>query len=158
MAAETLTSTQAGADYPVFQSHVRGAVMAAYGTYAAAANVEDGDIFELCKVPKNCVVIGGRLYAGDLDTGTEALDMDLGWAGNGEDAADVDGFGNFGVWSGDVDGTKPEVGNSFPFGGVLMTAGPKAFAAETTIQVEANVAANTWANGTISCVVYYICE
>lgn len=157
MAAETLTSTQAATGYPVHGVGPAGNVKAAYGTYTIAANVEDGDIFEMCKVPKGAVVLGGWLYSGDLDTGTEAIDMDVGWAANGSDAADPDGLGNFGVWTGDaVTGVKPETGTSMPLGGVLITAGPKTFAAETTIQIEANVAAATFAAGTVSLVVYYL--
>ncbi len=157
MAAETLTSAFAASTYPVHGPGPAGDVKVAYGTYAVAANVEDGDIFEMCKVPKNATVIGGYFSAGDLDTGTESVDLDVGWAANGTDAADADGFGNFGVLTGDaVTGYKPEVGTLMPLAGVLMTAGPKTFAAETTIQVEANAAAATFAAGTITVVVYYI--
>lgn len=158
MTAETLTADRAAATFPTFKALGAGILCAAYGTYELAANVEDGDIFEMCKLPKGAVVLGGHVYADDLDTGTETLDMDVGWAANGTDAADPDGLGNFGVWTGDaVAGVKPEVGISMPLGGVLLTAGPKAFAAETTIQVEANAAAATGGTGTLTVVVYYVC-
>lgn len=157
MVAETLTGAYAAGSYPVFKLHARGAVCAALGTYAVGAAVEDGDIFELCKLPKGAVVIGGRFHAGDLDTGSEAIDIDLGWAANGEDAADVDGFGNLGTLTGDaVTGVKPETGTSMPLGGVMITAGFKKFAAETIIQAEVNTAAATFAAGTISVVIYYL--
>jgi hypothetical protein len=158
MAAETLTATRAAATFPVYKGKGAGDMCVAYGTYELAANVEDGDIFEMCRVPEGAVVVGGMVYADDLDTGTEALDMDVGWAANGSDAADPDGFGNLGVWSGDAAaGVKPEVGIAYPFGGVLMTGGPKAFAKETVIQIEANAAANAGGTGTLSVVVYYVC-
>tara|TARA_R110000765_G_scaffold385044_2_gene476793 strand:+ start:6063 stop:6542 length:480 start_codon:yes stop_codon:yes gene_type:complete len=157
MAAETLTATRAAATFPVFQSHGAGLLCAAYGTYEIAANVEDGDIFEMCKVPKGAVVVGGYMYGDDLDTGTEALDLDVGWADNGTDAADPDGLGNFGVVSGDaVAGIKPEVSIFLPLGGVLRSAGPKTFADDTTIQIEANAAANSGGTGTITVVVHYV--
>jgi len=156
MVAETLTSTRAASDFPVFQSHQSGLLCVAYGTYAIAAVVEDGDIFEMCKVPAGAIVVGGCVYADDIDTGTEALDMDVGWAANGSDAADPDGFGNLGTWTGDASTTKPEAGNYFPFGGVLRSAGPKTFALETTIQVEANTASNAGHTGQLTVVVYYV--
>lgn len=155
MVAETLTSTRAAATFPVFQSHQAGLLCVAYGTYTLAANVEDGDIFEMCKIPAGAVVVGGCVYADDLDTGTEALDMDVGWAANGSDAADPDGFGNLGTWTGDASKTAP-TGNYFNFCGVLQSGGPKTFALETTIQVEANTAANAGGTGQLTVVVYYV--
>lgn len=156
MAAETLTAEQAEPEYPVYGVGYAGTVKFAYGVYEIAANVEDGDIFEMCKIPKGAVVIDGFIRADDLDTGTEALDMDVGWAANGSDAADPDGFGNLGVWSGDaVTDIKPEAQIWYPFNGVLKD-GPKTFAAETTIQVEANVAAGTGGTGTLYVGVYYL--
>lgn len=159
MAAETLTATRAASTFPVAGDGMAGNMKVATGTYELAANVEDGDIFEMCRVPANAVVVMGWVYGDDLDTGTEALDMDVGWAGNGTDAADPDGFGNLGVWSGDVvAGIKPEAGIHYPFSGVLYTGGPKKFAAETTIQVEANAAANAGGTGTLTVVVLYFID
>ena len=157
MAAETLTSTRAAASFPVAQSHTAGAVLCAYGTYAVAANVEDGDIFAMCKVPAGAVVIGGWLNADDMDTNaTETLDMDIGWAANGSDAADPDGFGNLGVWQGNaVADIHPEAFNHFPLGGVLKD-GPVTFAAETTIQIECNAASATFAAGDMTLTVLYL--
>ena len=157
MAAETLTSTRAAADFPVFKSHESGLLCAAHGTFAVAANVEDGDIFEMCRVPAGAVVIGGWINADDMDTnGTETLDMDVGWAANGVDAADEDGFGNLGVWEGNaVSDIHPEAFNHFPFGGVLKD-GPKTFARETIIQIEANNVAATFLAGDMTVVVLYL--
>jgi hypothetical protein len=132
--------------------------MVAYGTYAVAANVEDGDIFEMCKIPAGAVIVGGFFTAADLDTGAEALDLDLGWAANGVEAADADGLGNYGVLTGDaVTGYKPETGTLLPVAGTLMTGTAfPTFSAETTIQVEANAAATTFAAGTIKVAIYYV--
>jgi len=156
MAAETLTSTQAAATFPVYRPTGAGLLAVSRGTYDVAANVEDGDIFEMSKVCKDALVVHGWLYADDLDTGTEALDMDIGWAANGEESADPDGFGNLGVWSGDaVTDIKPETGISMPFGGVLISTGSQSFTAETTIQVEANTAANSFAAGQMTTLAFY---
>ena len=160
MAAETLTATRAAATFPVAENNMAGVMHCAYGVYELAANVEDGDIFKMCKVPANATVVGGWIYGDDLDTNaTETLDMDIGWAANGSDAADPDGFGNLGVWTGDaVTDLKVVAGTMFPLQGVLLADGPKTFAAETTIQVEANAAAATGGTGTLSVVVYYLCD
>lgn len=158
MVAETLSATRAAGAFPDFTPAGAGALACAHGTYEIAANVEDGDIFEMCKIPPNATVVAGWVYADDLDTNaTETLDMDVGWAANGVDAADPDGFGNLGVWVGDaVANHKPEVWNRFPLGGVLKD-GPKTFgAAITTIQVEANAAAATGGTGTLSVIVLYL--
>lgn len=156
MTAETLTATRGASTFPVFKGPGGGVVCFAYGVYEIGAAVEDGDIFEMCRVPKGAVVIDGFVRADDIDTGTEALDMDIGWAANGVDNADPDGFGNLGVWSGDaVTDIKPEVQIWYPFNGVLKD-GPKTFGAETVIQLEANAASNAGHTGTVYVGVYYI--
>ena len=55
-----------------------------------------------------------------------------------------------------VAGIKPEAGYNFAFGGVLITDGPKPFAAETVITVTVVAAAATFAAGTLSVVVNYV--
>lgn len=156
MAAETLTATRGASTFPVFKGPGGGVVCFAYGVYEIGAAVEDGDIFEMCRVPKGALVIDGFVRADDIDTGTEALDMDIGWAGNGTDTADPDGFGNLGVWTGDATtDVKPETQVWFPFNGVLKD-GPKEFAAETVIQLEANAASAAGHTGTVFVGVYYI--
>lgn len=154
MAAETLTGTRAADAFPVFTPRGSGALAVAYGSYAVAANVEDGDIFELCKVPAGAVVVGGFFSAGDLDTGTETLDIDIGWAANGVESADPDGFVNSGVLTGDAITDLLAAGaNMRPF---PMATGPVTFTNETTIQAEANAAAATFAAGTIYVCVFYV--
>ena len=159
MAAETLSSTRAATTQPTPSNNFAGVCQANYGAYAVAANVEDGDIFELFRVPDGAIVIDGMVRGDDLDTGIEALDMDIGWAANSSDAADPDGFGNLGVWTGDaVTGISPEASNQFLFGGVLKD-GPKAFTAgggATMIQIEANAAATTFAAGDIWAYAMYL--
>ena len=163
MAAETLTATRAAASFPTFQPTGAGLVCAAYGSYTIAAAVEDGDIFEMCKVPAGAVLLGGHFYGDDLDTGTETLDMDIGWAANGGsgtyDAADPDGLGNLGVITGDVfaAGNVANVaGIHYPLAGKFLEGELPTFTAETTIQIEANAAGNAGHTGTISLVVFYV--
>lgn len=154
MVAETLTGTRGAATFPVFTGPGGGVVCAAYGSYSVAANVEDGDIFVLCRLPAGAVVIGGQFWTSDMDTGTEALDMDVGWAANGVEAASATGFVNAGILSGDaVTDINPAGVNMRLFN---MSAGPISFTNETVVQVEANVAAATFAAGTIYVVVFYV--
>lgn len=171
MAAETLTANQAGANVVPPSHGLAGNLKVAYGKYAVAANVEDGDIFEMCKLPANSLVLGGCFYAGDLDTGTEAVDLDVGWAaaGSAEDGvtmadgtvwansgatASATGFVNGGVLTGDgVTDLFAAGTNMRPF---PMTTGPLYFGKETKVQVEANTAAAAFAAGTIYVVVHYI--
>lgn len=155
MTAETLTATRAASTFPVFKPSGAGVLCAAWGTHAVAANVEDGDIFEMCKVPANATIVGGYLQAEDLDTGTEAIDLMVGWAANGTDAADPNGLLLAHVFTGDISVHLDVASSIVFFGGVLTSAGPKTLAAETTIQVEANTAAATFAAGQMTVVVWY---
>lgn len=156
MAAATLTGDRAKAGaVPLGGAGPAFDVKAAWGTVTVDAATEDGDIFKVCKVPAGATVIGGAVYSGDGDTGAESLDIDIGWAANGVDAADPDGFGNLGVWTGDASKTAP-TGNYFHFLGVLQSVGPKTFTAETTIQLETNAAAATGAAMEVTVVVYYL--
>lgn len=171
MTAETLTANQAASTAIPFGHGLAGTVKAAFGKYSVAANVEDGDIFEMCKLPKNALVLGGAFYSGDMDTGTEALDLDVGYAANGGGSATLTtfdgtewtntagsaaptGFVNGGVLSGDAITDLIAAGSNiriFP-----MTTGPMYFSEATTVQVEANTAAATFAAGTIYVCVFYI--
>jgi hypothetical protein len=170
MTAETLTGNNAASDARVASPGWAHGVHAIYGRYDVAANVEDGDIFELCKIPAGFLVLSGCYYAGDIDTGTEALDMDMGWAANGSASAATftdandntwtdqgysatpTGFVNSGVLSGDgVTDLLAAGSNMRPF---PMTTGPLYFDKETTVQAEANVAANSFTAAVIYVVLY----
>ena len=152
----TLTAKRALTTFPVSGNGLANSLYVATGTYEFAANPTAADIVQMCKLPKDAVVVMGWLYGDDIDTGTEALDIDVGWASNGTDAADPDGFGNLGVLTGDATtDVKPEVSIWYPLGGVLRSAGPKKFAAETMVQLVVNAAANAGGTGTITLVVLY---
>ena len=153
----TFTSDQVASGRTPSNIQASGTVQRVYGAIDIATNPTDGDIYELVKLPAGATVVGGYLRGEDLDTGTEALDIDIGWAANGVDSADPDGFGNLGTWTGDaVTGIKPEAGIYYPLGGVLFSAGPKTFTVETTIQAECNTTANAGGTGYIWAVVDYV--
>lgn len=169
MTAETLTGLRARRTHPAQGSGYGSTLDGCWGYYSIAANVEDGDIFELVKTPTNgsgFLCLGGWVMSGDMDSGTEALDMDLGWAANGNASAvtmltpwgqtltdvgysaSATGLGNFGVWSGDAVTDIHAGGNYRP----LVLATPLWFAKPTMIQIEANVAAATFVAGTVTVV------
>lgn len=163
MTAETLTATRAAATFPVYKPLGSGQVSAAWGQYTIGAAVEDGDIFQMCRVPAGATVIGGWFRAVDLDTGTEALDMDIGWAANGGtgtyDDADPDGLGNLGTLTGDVFALGnlafEAAGLHYPLAGKLAVGEFPTFTKETIIQIEANTPGNAGHVGLMSLVVLY---
>lgn len=133
--------------YGHFPSNV---VQQVCGVFEISTALAADDIVEMVKLPAGATVIGGYLRATDIDTGTETLDIDVGWAANGTETADEDGFGNLGVWTGDSN-------NNFELAGVLYTTGPQYFTEETTIQLDVNAAANAGGTGKIWLVVdFYV--
>jgi hypothetical protein len=177
-APETLTGARATktALKGSFGIQSAGNLMPLFGWYPVPANVEDGDIFEMLWIPRNTVIFGGQVTAADLDTGTEALDMDLGWAANGGEStdsysfahgvgsdadvaatnatlfnagyqADPDGFGNFGVWSGD--GVTDLFAAGQIYRPIILTK-PLFFSRDTKVLLEANVAANSFTAGDVT--------
>lgn len=153
----TLTSARAAASFPVAGASAKGVLQVAYGNFNITTALSANDVIQFCRIPAGATIIGGYVQAKDIDTGTEAFDFDIGWAGNGTEVADPDGLGNFGVWSGDaVTDSKPEVGIFYPLGGTLFTAGPQTFSAETIIQGVCNTAANAGGTGNITVVVHFV--
>lgn len=134
-----------------------GFVHSVAGVFTITTALAQNDVVKMLRLPGGSTVVGGYIRANDIDTGTEALDIDVGWAANGVDNADEDGFGNLGVWTGDaITDLRPEAGNYFPLGGVLNSAGAKTFTVPTDIQLDVNAAANAGGTGIITLVVDYI--
>jgi hypothetical protein len=124
--------------------------MVAYGTYEIASALSQNDVIEFCKLPKGAIVVGGWLYGDDIDTGTEAFELDIGTA------ADPDMLLNSGVISGDVVAEMKAVASiSQPLQGLLASDGPQEMTAETTIIGTVVAAANAGGTGTLSLVVHY---
>ena len=152
----TYTADQAAATAAVPGHGMGNNVKASFGSLELGTALAANDILNICKVPAGAVVFMGWIMGDDIDTGTETLDIDVGWLINDDEAADPDGFGNFGVITGDaVTGIKPEVSIWFPLGGILRTDGPKLFTAETTISCDVNAAAAAGGTGTLTVVVLY---
>jgi len=165
MVAETLTANRGATGFPIASFAGAGVLQCAYGTYTIPAVVEDGDVFEMCWVPAGAIIVGGYFYGADIDTGTETLDMDLGWAANGGsgtyDDANPDGLGNLGVLTGDTfaaGNLSPTVGLLYPFSGVLSVGTLPQFTRKTKLQIEVNVASNAGHTGVITLVAFYIVD
>lgn len=127
-----------------------GVVNAAYGSYTLAANPTIADVIEFCRVPAGSVIIGGWFRGEDIDTGTEALDIDIGTS------ADPDAFGNFGVLTGDATtDVKPEVSIMYGLNGTLKS-GPVSVTTETTIIGTVNAAAAAGGTGVLWVCVMYV--
>jgi len=154
----TLISASGASGFPIYGRGQAGNIKIAKGSYELTDNNILGDVIQLCRVPAGATIVGGRLYAGDFDLGTETLEIDIGWAANGTESADSDGLLNSGVLTGDaVTGVKPEIGTSMPLGGVLITAGSQKFTNETIIQGTVVAAANVFNpdGATVSIIIFY---
>lgn len=151
----TLTGSRAASTFPVGGAGQANVLHVAWGTYNLTANPTAADVIEFCKVPAGATVIGGYFQGADIDTGTEELDIDIGWAANGTDAADPDGFGNLGVLTGDVSVHLPVAGIYVPFVNIIQDSGYKTFAAETKIIGTVNVDAQAGGTGVLKVVVFY---
>jgi len=151
-----LTAARAADTFPVFQSHAAGLMCVSMGTIALGTNPTIADVWSMCKVPAGATVVGGVFYTGDLDSNaTETIDFDVGWLANDDEIADDDGFGNFGVQTGDAITELKTAGVWLPLQGVLQVDGPKTFTAETTLTVTAVAAAATFVAGQVTLVVHY---
>lgn len=172
MTAETLTANRAKSAVAAFGSGIAGNLKCAYGSYSVLiAALEVGDIFEMCWLPAGALVVGGIYYVDDLDTGTETLDMDLGWTANGAgtvnytaadgtvyanagSAASSAGFVNSGLLSGDAVTDIIPAGSSFRL--FPMVGGFRYFAAKTKVQIQVIGVQATPAAGNAHCAIFYV--
>jgi hypothetical protein len=125
-----------------------GVVIRAAAKFTITTALGIGDVVKMLRLPAGATVVEGRLKATDIDTGTEELDVDIGWDANGVDNADEDGYGNLGVWTGDSN-------NDFAFGNDLWTTGPRTFTVATDIQLDVNAAAAAGGTGVIWMIIDY---
>lgn len=152
-----VAGTHGASTFPVPGRPIPNGVLGvAWGVYTHATNLSATTQIDYCKVPAGATVIGGFFQATDLDTGTEELDIDIGWAANGDEVADPDGFGNLDVLTGDVSVHLPVAGIWIPFLGIIQSAGFKTFNRETTLIATVNVDAHMTGTGLSKLVAYYV--
>jgi hypothetical protein len=155
----TVYSNRGADSFPVPQPVGGGVLNVHWGTYNYATNLAAADVIRFLTLPARSTVIGGYLQGSDLDTGTEELDINIGWLANGVESADTDGFGNFDTLTGDaITELKPEAGIYRPLGGVLFAAagGPQFFTTETKIVGTVVTDAATLTAGKLTLVVFYV--
>ena len=154
----TTIGARADASFPAFSAVGAGILCRAYGKIDLAANVSANDVHYVCKLPAGAVVLGGFLRMEDIDSNaTETLDIDVGILGNGVEATDADAFLNGGVRTGDVvTDYLPEGGALIPLHGTLKD-GPVSLTKDTIVTVTFIAVAATFAAGTITVCVDYVC-
>lgn len=161
----TVTSNQLSG--PIVGHGLSGNVKAWYGKYTIGTALSASDLVDLFRLPKNCLTLWGFVATDDIDTGTEALDIDIGFTANGGGSAtltvadgttytnaaasaDDDGFVNGGIFTGDaITDLAPAGTNWRPF---MHATGPKFFSEPTLVQAKIVAAANAGGTGTI-----YVC-
>lgn len=153
-----VAAARAAANLPVFKPMGSGNLATAWGSYTHASNLVATTVIEYCRVPAGARIVGGYWCGGDLDTGTEELDIDIGYAANGVDIADTDAFGNLGTVTGDPSVHLPVAGIWIPFQGRILTEGPILLSAETVLTAIVNTDAATGGTGVTSMVAYYVVE
>jgi hypothetical protein len=146
----TVSAARSSTSVPVFAPAGGGAVGFAWGVYEIASALSKDDIIEFCRIPP-CHVIDGFLRADDIDTGTEALELDVGYSG----AATA--FLDSGVLTGDVIAGHVSVASiNAHFTG--LKDGPIAITSETLVIGTVTAAANAGGTGTVYCGVYYVVD
>jgi hypothetical protein len=148
--ATAFIATQGAATFSSVKPIGAGVRFAIWGSYNFAVAQVVNDTVAICKIPANTYVIDGFLRGPDIDTGTGVMELDVGWAENGVDTLNAQGFIDSGALNGTlVANALPAAGIRIPFQGVLQSAGPKLFTVDTTVLVTVNVAANAGGTGLV---------
>ncbi len=148
-----------------------GNVKASFGVYTYSSAPSANDLLNACKVPKNSLMLFGFISTDDIDTGTETLEIDVGYTANGggsatsttsdgttwtnaASSASATGLLDSGVLTGDaVTDLHAASMNWRPF---PLPTGPKFFSEETTIQAKITAVAAAGGTGTVYIVVFYV--
>jgi hypothetical protein len=135
----TFTSTRARTTPRATASRAYpGQKVTEHSTITVAAHPVTADVYEMIKVPKGALLLGGKLFGASLVTaGTSTgYDIDVGWASN------TSALGNLGVLSpAAIAGFKPELGYYYPLGGLLFSSGPVLMDRDRTLILTVNTSA-----------------
>jgi hypothetical protein len=139
-------SDQAGSGAPVPGSGSVGDLKVLYGSIEIATALTINSVITLFTIPKGFTPMFGWLVGDDIDTGTEALEIDIGVTG------DADKYLNSGVITGDTatPDEKITVGIRLPLQEDLMTVKPTKVAADIDCIATIVAAANAGGTGTVT--------
>lgn len=140
-----LNSEQYGATKHRVGAGPAGDLKVCYGTVEVATAQSAADTINLFTMPKGFTPLFGWLVGDDIDTGTEALEIDVGITG------DSTKYLNSGVITGDtIANEKITVGIKIPLQEDLMTVKPTQLTADTDCIATITAAANSGGTGTIT--------
>jgi hypothetical protein len=150
-----------------------GVAHAAFGKYTYSTAPSANDLANMFKLPKNSLVVWGFMATDDIDTGTEALEIDVGftangggaatlttsdgttWTNNNDGSASATAFVDSGVLTGDaITDLIPAGMNWRPLNGI--STGPMFFSEETVVQAKITAAANAGGTGTVYVCMFYL--
>ena len=122
-----------------------GSLKVLFGTVEVAAAQSAADVINLFTMPVGFTPLFGRMVGDDIDTGTEALEIDIGISG------DATKYLDSGVITGDtIANEKITVGISIPLQEELMTVKPTEVTTATPVIATITAAANAGGTGTIT--------
>jgi len=141
----SVSSDQYGTSVPRFGAGPAGDLKVCYGSIEIAAALSAADIINVCTMPAGFTPMFGWLVGDDIDTGTEALEIDVGVTG------DTTKYLNSGVISGDtIANEKITVGIKIPLQEDLMTVKPTELTADIDVIATITAAANAGGTGTVT--------
>lgn len=153
---------------PAYGHGLAGNVKGWFGKYTYSSAAVINDTIDLCKIPKNSLVLWGFMATDDIDSGTEALEIDIGftangggaatlttsdgttWTNNNSGSASATAFIDSGVLTGDTVTDLMAGMNWRPLQGIKT--GPMFFSEETQVRAKITAAAQAGGTGTI-----YVC-
>lgn len=126
-----------------------GDVKCLFGEKTFTTAPSSSDVIYMFKAPAGFTPLFGWLMGDDIDTGTEALELDVGITG------DAQKYLNSGVISGDtIANEKITVGIKIPLQEDLMTEPAAAFTSDTDVIVTVTAAANAGGTGTLKLMLF----
>jgi hypothetical protein len=153
-------STYAASTVPLAGQGDAGVVRAAFGIYEISGAMAINSTIDMCHLPKDAIILGGYLTGDDLDTGTEAMELDVGLRTKGtlygDTSVDADALLNSGVLTGDaLNDHSPGAKVLVHFQGDACIV-PKKLTVDSTVMITFTAAAAGGGTGTIAVVVYYM--
>jgi hypothetical protein len=126
-----------------------GTLKCIYGSIEIGTALTVNSVIHFCTAPVGFTPLYGWLVGDDLDTGTEALEIDVGITG------DTTKYLNSGVITGDtIANEKITVGIKIPLQEDLMLVKPTAFTSDTDIIGTITAAANAGGTGTLTLMMF----